>query len=313
MNGAPASPPMRPGVPVLFEALPGPAADAPAMQEAHIDALRPVRALGIDGLLVPEIINGQYATVAPRRFAAALRQATGLPTSVACITVQRDAGALDAWADEAASDGLGALLVGGESSAVAYPGLGVTAAVARVGTRLPCSVVTIPTRRRSIRDEPQRLLEKQRAGAVQAVSQILYEPRAAQRLQADLRAASDAAGTPPLPLVWSLAPVVRKNDIAFLEWLGVDIPRATRQRLLDAGTPDQREARSLGLCEDIARGLLGHAEAEDTGPIGFCIEHVRQNNVDAAFRLVERVREVVRDHGGAPRPAITLGRAGTRD
>jgi hypothetical protein len=141
-------------------------------------------------------------------------------------------------------------------------------------------------------------VQKQEAGAGFAVSQILCEPQAALRLQGDLAEASPD-GRAPLTLFWSLAPVARKRDLEFLDWLGVEVPPSVRADLL-AEDPARRLGRSHELNLAIARRLLEGAEADGCGPIGFCVEHVMLSNIEAAIDLVDQVKALCREFRSAP-------------
>lgn len=285
--------------PILFEALAPKAGTPPQEWETLFDALRPLARSGVVGISVPEVLDGHYQTVEPRAFAGALQRRLGLRTAVNRITVHHAPGDLAAWVDD--THGRHAIcdlvLVGGEKSSQAYPGPGVTEALRLLADRVhgwggTLGVITIPTRRRVHLDEPERLLAKQAAGADYAVSQILCESQSALRLQGDLASAWRKGDHRPLPLYWSLAPVANRRDVAFLRWLGVQIPAATETTLLEATTPAGRLRLSHDLNLEIARTLLEHAEAAAIGPIGFCIEHVMQGNVPAALELAQHVREL---------------------
>lgn len=299
--------------PLLFEALPPQVDSTEEQWQDHLDLLDPLRHAGLAGVNVPEIVNGHYRTVEPRSFAAALQRRLGVRAILNRITVHHALPALQSWAAETRiGHGIHDLvLVGGERSSEPYPGVGVLPAieglrpgVAKAGGHL--GVITIPTRRRADLDEPQRLARKQASGADFAVSQILCEPEAALRLQSDLAAATPA-GTQPLTLFWSLAPVARKRDLEFLAWLGVEVPPAVQRDLL-ALDPVRRLARSHELNLAIARRLLEGAETAAGGadgpnrnpPIGFCVEHVMLSNIEAAIDLVDELRGVCRDFRSAP-------------
>ena len=286
--------------PILFEALPPQVESTDEQWQDHLHLLDPLKHAGLAGVNVPEIVNGHYTTVEPRSFASALQRRLGLRAILNRITVHHTLPALQAWASETRlGHGIHDLVaVGGESSGQAYPGVGVVEAleglrpgVAKAGGHL--GVITIPTRRRADLDEPQRLVRKQDAGADFAVSQILCEPLAAARLQADLAKASPA-GRKPLTLFWSLAPVARKRDLDFLEWLGVEVPPKVRKQLL-AEAAEKRVGLSHRLNLGIARHLLEAAESGGSAPIGFCVEHVMLSNIEAAIDLVDELRTLVKD------------------
>lgn len=286
--------------PILFEALP-PRVDSTEEQwQDQLGLLDPLKHAGLAGVNVPEIVNGHYTTVEPRAFAAALQRRLGVRAVLDRITVHHALPALQSWATETRlGHGIHDLvLVGGETSRESYPGVQVEPALAGLGPSMRSGgghlgVITIPTRRRQVLDEPERLARKQAAGADFAISQILCEPEAALRLQADV--ARFQPDRKPLTLFWSLAPVAKKRDLEFLDWLGVEVPPAVRKELLDIGDAERRLRRSHDLNEAIARRLLEGAEEAAAGPIGFCVEHVMLSNIEAAVTLVDRVRSLTRE------------------
>ncbi|MHB8633937.1 MAG: hypothetical protein ACYDBQ_08245 [Thermoplasmatota archaeon] len=302
---------MAPRLPLLFEALP-PRLDASQEQwQDHLEILDPLRRAGLWGVNVPEIEGGgegRYETVEPRSFAASLQRHLGVRAILNRITVHHTLAELQSWTTQTRmGSGIRDLvLVGGESSTAAYPGASVLDAlsglhpgVAKAGGEL--GVITIPTRRRPIHDEPDRLLAKQAAGATFAVSQILCESEAALRLQRDLAERARQADAPTPLVLWSLAPVARRRDLEFLAWLGVDVPEAHRQWILEPPSPAGRLERSHQANEAMARRLLEAAEAAGS-PTGFSLEHVMLSNIEAALELVERIRTLGREFSGVARP-----------
>lgn len=287
--------------PLLFEALPPQVESTEEQWQDHLDLLDPLRRAGLSGVNVPEIVNGQYRTVEPRAFAAALQRRLGVRAILNRITVHHPLPELRSWATETRL-GTGIhdfVLVGGERNTERYPGISVLAALEGLKPTTAKSeghlgVITIPTRRRTDLDEPQRLVQKQAAGADFAISQILCEPDAALRLQADLSKAVPA-GTTPLTLFWSLAPVARRRDLEFLKWLGVDLPPAVEKDLASHSDAALRLRRSHEVNLAITRRLLEGSERQGSGPIGFCIEHVMLSNIESAIDLVDRVRSLCRE------------------
>lgn len=283
---------------LLFEALPPPVEHDDAQWQEHLDALDGLRGHDLS-LNVPEVLDGHYQTAEPRRFAARLHQHLGLQVSVNRITVHHSADALARWAGDTWTrySIRDLVVVGGERHDAHYPGIGVTDAlqtlapgVRKRGGRL--GVITIPTRRRAVLDEPERLRRKQQAGADFAVSQIIVESDAALALQHDV--ASTSTKKAAIPIYWSLAPVARRRDVEFLRWLGVEVAPAIEKRLLAPHSVAARLAESRDENLAIARRIL--EDAEEHGIVaGFCIEHVMQSNVAAAVRLVEDVAAVQRE------------------
>ncbi|HUR60744.1 MAG TPA: hypothetical protein VM286_00045 [Candidatus Thermoplasmatota archaeon] len=295
-------------LPLLFEALPPSATASPAHQEAHLQGLEGLRSRRLAAVNVPEVLDGHYRTVPTLPFAAELQRRLGVPAIVNRVTVHHGLPALRAWAEDAWLDfGIRDLvLVGGERGGLAYPGAHVEPSLAdlRAGCSLrggSLGVVTIPTRRRPVLDEPERLLRKRQAGASFAVSQILAEAEAAVRLHRD---ASAALGTRDFTIYWSLAPVARRRDVEFLEWLGVQVPPAVRKGLLESADPAAVLARSHRLNGSLARTILEATEGHGLRS-AFCIEHVMQSNVGAAIDLVDRIADLAREFSlRAPAPLL---------
>lgn len=299
--------------PILFEALPPQVGSTEEQWQDHLDLLDPLRRAGLAGVNVPEIVNGHYRTVEPRSFAAVLQRRLGTKAILNRITVHHTVPQLRGWVAETrlGHDIDTFVLVGGESGATSYPGVGVVEGLSALRPSVEAGggslgVITIPTRRRATVDEPQRLLAKAAAGARFAVSQILCEPTAAGRLQKDLHDAAaarqDGALAPAPQLFWSLAPVARPRDVEFLKWLGVDIPPGVEKALRAEGSPPTRLEASARLNEGIARDLLAAAERDGTPTPGFCVEHVMLSNIDAAIGLVDRVKDVGREFRVSVRP-----------
>ena len=295
-------------LPILFEALP-PRRDATHGQwQDQLELLDPLLHLGIEGVNVPEIVNGHYETVEPRAFAVALQARLRVKAIVNRITVHHPLPDLLQWVQASARDfGIrDFVFVGGERRTEKYPGPSLSdalpylaAAAKKAGGQ--AGVITIPTRRRPDLDEPSRLLAKQAAGASFAVSQILCESTFACRLQADLAGAADAGGEAQMPVYWSLAPAGKKADVEFLGWLGVHVPPEFVSTVMDGGATEGRLARSRAWNLRIARDLLEHAERVGAAP-RFCVEHVMQHNIEAAVDLVEGVAALLREFpqvGGA--------------
>lgn len=306
-------PQTAPGVapPILFEALPPPRGSDHTAWASALDALEPLRKVGLWGINVPEILDGQYQTVEPRAFACALQRRLGVRALANRVTVHHSPEALDAWAAETRL-GFGVrdlVLVGPErGQANHHAGIGVLDALRRLApatraTGGQLGVVTIPGRQRAGYTEAQRLADKAAAGADFAISQILLDPTAATHLATEV-AASNQAGRPAPRLYWSLAPVAKPRDVAFLRWLGVDVPKPIEETLLAGTTEAARLAASRTWNLDIAQRLL---EAGETAGIaaGFCVEHVMQSNLEAAVDLVHDLHNLCRDFAAARAVTVT--------
>jgi hypothetical protein len=177
------------------------------------------------------------------------------------------------------------VLVGGETSQVAYPGPSVTEmaqAIQRLyGNSLTCGGITIPTRRSSDhrRDEPYRLLHKACHGLEFFTSQVLYEPQSTQRLLADYSRLCAESGQKPKWIFLSFAPICSSKDLDFLKWLGVEIPETVERTLFKADMGIGW--RSLRESQRILMEILQFAESEASDvPLGLNIEHITRRNFE---------------------------------
>lgn len=277
-------------VEIWFEAVPSPAGADAERVRADAERIRRATQAGATRILVPEVADTGFEAVDPIRFGAQVAAATGTPVGVALVTAQRSPEEVAARILLADSHGVDTLLIVGPASRAASPaGPSVTETLDAHGRGRNLGVVTIPTRRRDDLDEPQRVLRKQRAGARFAVSQILFEAETALALRRDYLAGL-SPGEAPIPFYYSIAPVVRKRDLRFLETLGVAIPKEVRARIEAAKGP-QRAQVAQELVLDVVRSLVQHHTHQGLGPFGFCISHVMHDNVDAAVALLEAVGE----------------------
>lgn len=111
--------------------------------------------------------------------------------------------------------------------------------------------------------------------------------RAAKDLASDYAYACHEQGTAPARLIFTLSLCGSLKTLAFLRWLGVDVPRWVRNELTQATDP-------LGLSMlhalDTARDLRAFC-AHLGLPCGFNIESVsnRRSEIEAAVHLARQV------------------------
>src|SRR5947209_7363739 len=97
--------------------------------------------------------------------------------------------------------------------------------------------VAIPERHSRRDDEHLRLLAKQDAGCRFFVTQVVYDVNAAKNLLSDYHYACEARGISPAPFVFTFSVCGSMKTLAFLRWLGVDVPRWIENDLQHAGDP----------------------------------------------------------------------------
>lgn len=158
----------------------------------------------------------------------------------------------------------------------------------RTSPALPLGGVAIPERHSSTRVEHERMLRKQRGGASFFVTQVVYDAAAAMSMVSDYHYTCVDAGQEPAPVIFTLSVCGSLKTLAFLEWLGVDVPRWMRNELERSNDP---------LSSSFDHGLATARELATFcrrlgAPYGFNVESVsiRRTEIDAAVRLAERLR-----------------------
>ncbi len=155
---------------------------------------------------------------------------------------------------------------------------------------LPLGGVAIPERHSAGGEEHQRMLRKQDAGASFFVTQVVYDAAAAKSMVSDYFYACLDMGVEPAPVIFTLSVCGSPKTLAFLEWLGVDIPRWMRNDL--ARTDDPLNA-SVEHCLATAKELAAFCRRIGL-PHGFNVESVsiRRAEIDASVGLAEQLREL---------------------
>jgi hypothetical protein len=158
-----------------------------------------------------------------------------------------------------------------------------------VRPELPMGGVAIPERHSSTGREHERMLRKQHDGASFFVTQVVYDAPAAMSMVSDYHYACVDVGEEPAPVIFTLSVCGSLKTLAFLEWLGVDIPRWMRNELERSDDP---LSASFDYCLATARELATFCRRLGT-PYGFNVETVsiRRTEIDAAVRLAERLAE----------------------
>lgn len=156
---------------------------------------------------------------------------------------------------------------------------------------LPLGGVTIPERHLHGQDEHLRILRKQASGCAFFISQVVYDVTAAKDLLSDYRYACLEQGIAPRPVVLTLSVCGSLKTLAFLQWLGVRVPRWLENALRHA--PDPLE-ESFAQCVATARELTAFCRRLDL-PFGFNVESVsiRRVEIEASAALVRAVAEVL--------------------
>ena len=209
---------------------------------------------------------------------------------------------------EPESSGVSALtLVGSPSSdfeAVGYA-LGEAADLVkqRVQRRVPLGGIMLPERHVTKRDEPQRMIAKQRAGVTFFTTQVVYDvdllltvlreySQAIAALQQQETPATDPAQVPAARIILTFAPFSVAKTAQFLRWLGVSVPQEVEARVLGAEDP---ALESVKVCRENFQRIMAFCKEELGGsvPIGISVESVTgfRKDIAASFQLYSELAQ----------------------
>ncbi len=289
----------NPAVPVtLFEVVP-PAAEKTAAVDTMISDLEKVRDL-VDAINLPEIrdedrgarpTEGFVERMDPRALGARVMRDLGTEVVVNHVVVHEPD--QESWFRKTREDYdiSCTVLVGGESSKISYPGpsvLEATQQMRAVGLPMCLGGITIPSRV----NEADRIRRKSAAGLEFFTTQVLFDSNDIVWLVQRLNGVEAR-------IFLSFAPVSHPRDIAFLRWLGADIPQDLDRFLLggDSEHAEREPApamselcleRSLNLAQRILMDVFDNLPP-DPPPLGLNIEHINRRNFAAAVRMLDRL------------------------
>ncbi len=282
---------------------------APALPSARVSPTRLAKILAetvelldrsprVNAVNVPELVDenhdGQpyYRNAEPRHYAVGLAVAAHRDAIVNKVVAHLPNGeAVRAWAEETVRLGVRhAMLVGGSSRYIPYPGPPVAEANALVQPILAgvdglVGNISIPQRT----GEAHRMLAKTRAGTSFFTTQLLFDPHAVVDVLARYdRLCRDAQLAPSAVLV-SLAPVGDEADASFVRWLGADLPEEVEHGILDPDGGDTGP-RSIENARELWRTVRDRVEQDSLAvPVGVHIEQLSVRHLRLAEQLLGAV------------------------
>lgn len=280
--------------PVIFYELIPPKAGAAAELETLLALARDL-AGKVDAINIPEIHEESRQgerrmrlpeRIEPRAFAQALHAAVpgkpgqpGMETVVNRVTVRESPVAQRRWLEETYAEfGIrNLILVGGESSATQYPGPSVleTARLAEeLGLDFLLGGITIPSRSR----ETARIRRKYECGLRFFTTQVLLDPNDTVDLLQGLNGLD-------VRVFLSFAPLSNLRDVAFLEWLGADVPRNVAWAIEQAGEPAKAAAKTTALASRILTDVFDNLPAHPPA-LGINVEQITRRNFGSAKRML---------------------------
>lgn len=287
---------------VLFSITPPKLATAPDEAQQIADAVvARLRSVDVDGLVLYDIDDESDRNAAERpfpylptmdaaAFLAAHLDAWELPVIVYRCTGKYAEEELAGWLRQQPAERVLSVFVGASSGAketlTSLPD--AQALRRRLRPELQLGGVAIPERGV---DEPRRMLRKQEAGCGFFITQVVYDATAAKSMVSDYYFACQERGTRPAPVLFTLSVCGSARTLAFLEWLGVHVPRWLHNDLLHTDDP---LATSYQQCLATARELAAFCERLGA-PYGFNVESVsnRRSEIEASVRLAAAVREIL--------------------
>jgi hypothetical protein len=141
------------------------------------------------------------------------------------------------------------------------------------------------------RDEHLRMVSKQERGCRYFVTQVVYDVDATKSMLSDYYYTCRERGIAPRPVILTMSVCGSLKTLAFLKWLGVDVPRWLENALQHAPDP---LAESYDQCVRNARELAGFCRRLGL-PFGFNVESVsiRKVEIDASVALAIELRELL--------------------
>ncbi len=203
-------------------------------------------------------------------------------------------------------DDLGSWLAGADPRQVLTVLVGASSRDQPVTTRLPDAYhlhagldrrpglggVFIAERHAATGREHERMLGKQAAGCEFFVSQVCYDVDHTRDVLSDYAYACQDSGLTPRPTILTLAPCGSTKTLAFMSWLGIDVPRWLRTEIARSGDP---LAESYEQCLTNARILIAFCRRLGL-PFGINIESLtnRKLEIEASVDLARETRDLLR-------------------
>ena len=229
----------------------------------------------------------------PRDFGRIIQDSVGVEVIVNRVTVLENHIDQREWFESTSKDfGIdNIVLVGGESSEISYPGPGVSEAAAMIeeinsetGGNIFSGGIVLPSRE----VESKRMEDKAKNGVQFFTTQVLYDSHDICRLLWHYNKAVEERGTKPRRVLLSFAPISTKKNLEFLKWLGVAIPDATEEKLIQ--NEEGIKERSIEICMQLLEEILSFvAENDIVVPIGLNVEHIMTYNFDHSVELLQRM------------------------
>jgi len=256
----------------------------------------------IDAINIPEVHDENERGERPvqnlkraeaREFGRLLQDSVGIEAIVNRVTVHDNFESQKNWIKETFYDYdiENLILVGGESSKIQYEGLSVNSASEYITRDLNsgrfdffCGGISIPSRE----VESEKLLKKGSNGIEFFTTQVLYDSKKIKKMLKHYDDICKKNHVLPRRILLSFAPVSSKKNIAFLKWLGVEIPLQTEKRLVNEDSNMTNE--SLKIATEILEDILENNEKNEIKvPVGLNVEHIMSYNFQHSINMLQEL------------------------
>lgn len=297
--------------PLFFEPVPPAVRLSSPRLEERIEAIAKVVAAvpRVDALDVPELVDENhegrpyYRSGDSREFATVLGRRTGREIVVNKVVAHLPSTeALVRWTEETVARGIHhAVLVGGSSRYIPYPGPSVTEAnrISRPILERAHGLlgnIAIPQRV----GEAHRMLQKTRAGTAFFTTQILFDSESILHLVTEYESLCLKAGVSPSAVLISVAPIADEGDAEFVRWLGADIPESAEQIILngeEAGASARSVQNALGIWQKLVAGV---SRGSLSVPLGVNVEQLSPRHLANAAEMLAAFERVLDPVDPAP-------------
>jgi 5,10-methylenetetrahydrofolate reductase len=273
--------------------------------------------LGVDGVNIYDVQNEDrngeprpykfVKTVEPRMFSRLLKENSCMETIIYNSVVRMPRDEFRRWLDETMGHPYSEtnfVFVGGDSADREYPGPTVNEA-AYLATQKGAFVggIMIPERHwedeRMDGNEHKRVREKTLNGVRFFTSQVVYNADNVIAFLRDYNELCEISGTEPARIVLTFAPFGRDGTVDFLRWLGAEIPKGTKKRVMSMDSEAERVKESIEICrENLARILDASDRRGFRVPLGITSESVSKyrSEIDGAVDLFGFLKEEMKQH-----------------
>jgi len=241
----------------------------------------------------------------PRCFAKILRKYLKTQAILYCAISDRPKEGFADWLHATYTD-YGSrilVLVGKSGSTISSVGFSVVEAAKYIKEHEPRLIlggITIPERHRDKGNEHSLLLSKYQQGISFFTSQLVYNSDNAISLLEDYDKLCRENAVQPTQIIFAFAPFGSEQTVAFLRWLGVELPDGTVKRVLKRhrGTKDC-VIESMEICRENFKRVLEYRERFDLKvPVGFAVESVSksQEELEGAVQLFKMLKSELDQH-----------------